>query len=184
MEEMGFGSCKADPDVWFRPAIHADVLEYYQYVLLYTDGILAIMEKSEKFLCKELGTRFTLKEKTIGPPLQYLGNKVSQVTLRNGVTCWSFSLSKYIQNTVNNVENYLLKQEEKLPCTKSIWLGNHCPKIDVSSVLSPALASYYQSLIGILRWIVELGRANAMMETSAMVSMMEMLKQGHVDVLF
>ena len=77
------------------------------------DDILAIMEEPEKFLRKELGARFTLKEKLISPPSQYLGNKVSQVTLANGVTCWSFSLLQYIQNAVNNVENYLLKQGEK-----------------------------------------------------------------------
>ena len=52
MEEMGFESCKADPDVWFRPATYADGSEYYQYVLLYTDDILAIMEELENFLCK------------------------------------------------------------------------------------------------------------------------------------
>ena len=37
MDEMGFTSCKADPDVWFRPVITIEGAEYYQYVLLYTD---------------------------------------------------------------------------------------------------------------------------------------------------
>ena len=71
IEEMCFESCKADADVWFRPATHADVSEYYQYVLLYTDDILATMEEPEKFLWKKLGARSTLKEKSIGPPSQY-----------------------------------------------------------------------------------------------------------------
>ena len=39
------------------------------------------MEEPERFLHDELGNVFTLKEKSIGPPTQYLGNKVSQVTL-------------------------------------------------------------------------------------------------------
>ena len=64
------------------------------------------MEEPEKFSRKELGARFTFKENLFVPSLQYLGNKVSQVTLANGVTCWSFSLSQYIQNAVNNIENY------------------------------------------------------------------------------
>ena len=63
-------------------------------------------------------------------------------------------------------------------------------------MLSPRLASYYQSLIEILCWIVELGRADIMMNTSAMasmmamprhsaiMSMMAMPRQGHLDVLF
>ena len=48
------------------------------------------MEEPERFLRDELGNIFTLKEKSIGPPTQYFGNKVSQVTMENGTKCWSF----------------------------------------------------------------------------------------------
>ena len=68
------------------------------------------MEEPELFLRDELGNVFTLKEKSIGPPTQYLGNKVSQVTLKNVTNCWSFSSSQYVQSTVNNVEDYCDKQ--------------------------------------------------------------------------
>ena len=34
------------------------------------------------------------------------------------------------------------------------------PELDVSPELEPAEAAYYQSIIGILRWIVELGRVD------------------------
>lgn len=185
MTEMGFESCKADPDVWFRPGTRDDGTEYWQYALLYTDDILAIMEQPEKFLREELGVRFTIKEKSIGPPTQYLGNKVSQVTLANGQRCWSLSSSQYIQNAVNNVDDYLLKSNLKpLPKAKSPWPCNYRPEVDISSELSAHQASYYQSLIGILRWIVELGRADICMETSAMASMMALPRQGHLKVLF
>ena len=50
MEEMGFSSCKADPDVWLRPALKSNGVEYYQHALLYTDYVLAIMEEPETFL--------------------------------------------------------------------------------------------------------------------------------------
>ena len=185
MEEMGFESCKADPDVRLGPTTWDNCVEYYQYVLLYTDDILAIMEEPERFIRHELGIRFTVKEKSIGPPSQYLGNKVSTVNLDNGATCWSFSSSQYIQNAVANVEDYLMKQGEKsLPRSKSPWPSNYRPEIDVSPELSPGQASYYQSLIGILRWIVELGRADICMETSAMASMMALPREGHLRVLF
>ena len=65
------------------------------------------MEEPEKIIQEELGYRFTVKEKYIGPPTQYLGNKVSNVTLENGTKCWSFSSSQYVQNAVSNVEAYL-----------------------------------------------------------------------------
>ena len=114
MDEMGFTSCKADPEVWMRPGIKDDESEYWQYVLLYTDDILCVMEYPEKFLRDEMGTRFKLKEKSIGPPTQYLGNKVSHVNLENGSSCWSFSSSQYVPSAVANVEDHLRKTGEKL----------------------------------------------------------------------
>ena len=50
MTKMGFHLCKADPDVWLRPGVTADGKEHWQYVLLYTDDILAIMEEPERFI--------------------------------------------------------------------------------------------------------------------------------------
>ena len=91
MTTMNFTTCKADPDVWMRPGKRDDGSTYWQYVLLYTDDILAIMEESEAFIRKELASYFTIKEKSIGSPTQYLGNKVSQVTMQNGLKCWSLA---------------------------------------------------------------------------------------------
>ena len=68
MDESGFQSCKADPDVWFCPVTKANGIAYYQYVLIYTDDILAIIEEPERFLRDELGNVFTLKEDSIKPP--------------------------------------------------------------------------------------------------------------------
>ena len=84
---MYFELCKADPDVWYRPGTKDDGSTYYQYVLLYTDDILCIMKNPEDFMRNEIGSRFKLKEHSIGPPQQYLGNKITQVTLQNGAVC-------------------------------------------------------------------------------------------------
>ena len=185
MSELGFESCKANPDVWFRPSNKADGTRYYQYVLLYTDDILAIMEEPERFLRDELGNCFTLKEKSIGPPTQYLGNKVSLVTLGNGCKCWSFSSSQYVQNAVKNVEDYREKNGlGPLPRVKSPWPRDYRPEADVSPELSSIEASYFQSLIGILRWIVEFGRADLIMETSALASMMALPREGHLNAVY
>jgi len=185
MEEMGFSSCKADPDVWLRPALKSNGIEYYQYVLLYTDDILAVMEEPERFLREELGKRFTLKEKSIGPPDQYLGNKVSLVTLENGAKCWSFSSSQYVQAAVKNVEDYRKRADlGPLLKTKSPWPTNYRPESDITPELTPKKASYYQSLIGVLRWIVELGRGDLAMEVSAMASMMALPREGHLETVF
>ena len=68
---MGFYSCKANSDVWLCPSVKEDGTDNYQYMLLYTDDILAIMEKSEKFIREELTEKFVVKPKSIGKPIQY-----------------------------------------------------------------------------------------------------------------
>ena len=78
------------------------------------------MENPEEYIRDELGSYFTIKPKSIGPPTQYLGNKVSQVTLENGAVCWSFSSSQYVQETVGNVVEYLEPRGAKLPPKTSL----------------------------------------------------------------
>ena len=186
MESLDFLSCKADPDVWMRAAEKSDGTTYYEYVLLYTDDMLVVSEDPESFIRKEIGEIFTVKEKSIGPPSQYLGNKVLKVELDNGVKCWGFSSSQYVQNAVRNVEEYLERSGRptlKRNC-KSPWPCNYRPEIDTSPELPLDEVSYYQSLIGVLRWIVELGRADIAMETSALASVMAMPRRGHLEAVF
>ena len=140
------------------------------------------MENPETFLRSELGQRLTLKEKSIAPPTQYLGNKVSQIELENGVKCWSFSSSQYIQNAVKNVEKYLALSGKTLPGRGTApWPSHYRPEADISSEVSPEDANYFQSLIGVLRWIVEKGRIDITMETSALASMMAMIREGYLN---
>ena len=126
-----------------------------------------------------------MKEESIGPPTIYLGGKLSKVTLDNGVEAWSFSSSQYVKNAVHNVEGYLNKKDTKLkPKVRSPFSGQYCPETDMLPELNSAEASYYMSLIGILRWVVELGRVDIAVEVLLMSSHMAMPREGHLDQLF
>jgi len=37
LKDLGFKSCRADPDVWLRPQRKADGTKYYEYMLCYVD---------------------------------------------------------------------------------------------------------------------------------------------------
>ena len=97
-------------------------------------------------------------------PDHYLGGKVRKVQLENGVYAWAFSSSQYVQTAVKNVEAYLDSQENKrwkMPSKADTLLTTtYRPELDVSRELNEVDAAYYQSLIGILRWMVELGRVD------------------------
>ena len=54
----------------------------------------------------------------------------------------------------------------------------------MTPLLSPTDASYYQSLVGMLRWMVELGRVDICLEVSMMSSYLAMPRQGHLNQLY
>ena len=58
------------------------------------------------------------------------------------------------------------------------------PEIDKSDELTPEEASYYQSLIGILRWMVELGRVDICCEVSMMSTQLAMPREGHMEACY
>jgi hypothetical protein len=185
MNHLGFKSCEADPDIWMRKAQKDDGSIYWEYVLLYVDDALCISMDPETVLKHQIGKYFFIKPSSVGPPKIYLGNKVSKVTLDNGAQAWAFSSSQYVQNAVNNVEQYLSKHNKSLPKKATSPLSNYYrPEIDVTPELNATDTSYYQSLIGIIRWIVELGRIDITCEASLMASCMALPREGHLQQLF
>ena len=73
-----------------------------------------VSHKPEAILRKELGKHFQLKEDSIGPPSQYLGGKLRQITMENSQECWEFGSTQYVRSAVDNVEEYLSNKGEKL----------------------------------------------------------------------
>ena len=184
MRHLDFQSCPADPDVWMRPAKKADGTNVYEYVLLYVDDVLVISERGEHVLRTGIGKYFELKEESIGPPDLYLGGRLRKVQLENGVKAWSFSSSQYVQQAVKNVEGYLERRGRKLPTRADSPIPtSYRPELDVTAELEPSDAAYYQSLIGILRWIVELGRVDICLEVSMMSSYIALPRDGHLLVV-
>ena len=53
------------------------------------------------------------------------------------------------------------------------------PEMDTTPELKPVLVTYYQSQIGVLRWMVELGRVDIITEVSMLASQMALPREGH-----
>ena len=83
------------------------------------------------------------------------------------------------------MEEYLHTKGIKLPSKAETPIRtSYRPEIDVSPELGPVDAAYYQSLIGILRWMVELGRIDICLETSMMSSHLALPREGHLDQVY
>ena len=85
---------------------------------------------------------------------------------------------------MKNVEVIKRRGLGPLPNVKSLWPSNYHLEADVSPELLLTQASYYQFLIGVLCWIVELGRADLVMEISALVSTMALPREGHICAVY
>ena len=71
----------------------------------------------------------------------------------------SFSTIQYVQESVKNIEQHLADKGMRLYRGGTAPLSpGYCPELDASPDLELQDATYYQSFIGILRWMVEMGQ--------------------------
>ena len=185
MATLGYKPCKADPDLWMKPSVKTDGTKYWTYVLFYVDDCLAMSEDATSIL-KQIDKYFKMKKGSIGDPDIYLGAKLKEHTLPNGVKAWGKSPSKYIQEAVKNIETYLAKEGQpglKKKIT-SPFPANWHAELDTSEELDHKEAGHYQSQIGILRWMVELGQIDIMAEVSILASYNTMPRKGHLEAVY
>ena len=187
MKGLGYTPCLADPDLWYKAAVRPDDgFEYYSYILCYVDDILVIHHDSMSVL-KKIDKYFKLKPSSVGDPDLYLGAKVTKMKLMNNTWCWTLSPSKYVQEAVKNCEHALKESYDdiyKLPKkAPNPFPVGYKPELDVTTPLEPELASYYQSLIGVMRWMVEIGRIDIAVEVSMMSSHNAYPREGHFEVV-
>ena len=104
-----------------------------------------------------------------------LGGKPRKVELNNGIYCWAFSPTQYVQDAMNNVEQYLKFKGKKLFAkAPAPFQNNYRPEIDMTEELGNYDAAYYHSLIGVLIWIVEIGRVDINTEVSMLSSHLDL----------
>lgn len=114
-----------------------------------------------------------------------MGAKLSIEELPNGAKAWGISSSKYIQDSIKNLELKLDKKNLKLRSNVKAPLSkDYRPELDSSPELNAEDSSLYQSLIGSLRWMVEMGRIDICCEVSMMSSHVAMSREGHLQQLY
>ena len=86
------------------------------------DDCLAIPHDAISVL-KQLDNFFQMKTGSIGDPDIYLGAKLREVTLNDGVTCWSMSSAMYIKNAIRNVEEYIEEHRDGMKLKKKASLS-------------------------------------------------------------
>ena len=100
---------------------------------------------------------------------------------------WSFSSTQYVKAAINNVEKYLREKKKTnlnmaFPKVREAPISsNFRPELGKSETLDEVDAVYYQSLKGVLKWIVCLGHVNINVEVLMLSFCLALSRFGHLQ---
>ena len=153
-------------------------------VLCYVDDILSISHDPESSLWG-LQSTFKLKDDKVEEPEMYLGAQLGKMQI--DADCWTMSSDKYVSAAVpkKNVEESLKKKGLRIPSKcYTVLPKDYRPELETSAELKADGVQLYQEMIGVLRWAVEIGRVDVLIETSLMSTYLAMPRVGHLEQLY
>jgi hypothetical protein len=187
---LGYTSCLADPDVWMKKETKANGESYYAYILVYVDDLLLCHEEPYKIM-EKIKSSYPVTAKSIGPPKVYLGANIQKLPSNTvGKDCWGSSSEQYVREAVKNVKARL--KQDGFIFNKKLSDPNYSPaspfsaklyrpELDTTLECNDIQTSFYQNLIGVLRWIVELGRIDINFEVSVLSHYLVNPRVGHLQ---
>ncbi len=133
---------------------------------------------------------YTVREETIAEPDKYLGADISKVYFMDGTYAWTMSSESYVKAAIKNVKARLTKDGFRFnPKLSSMEYSarqpfsstDYRPEMDTSLECNDEQANLFQNLIGILRWLVELGRIDICYETAVLSKFLVYPRTGHIN---
>jgi hypothetical protein len=95
------------------------------------------------------------------------------------------SSTNYTKKAIEEVERELREANLKLPTKVTTPLASgYRPEIDATAELDADRQNYYQGLIGVLRWICELGRIDILTSVSMLSRYLVATRRGHLEQVF
>ena len=188
-EELGFDNSLADPQVWRKPMSKADGSKYYAYILVYVDDLLIIDVNPKQFM-DQIEAIFKVKPGSIEVPNRYLGTDIGKIMYPDGSKSWTMGSKAYVVEAIKNVKKRLAEDnlifnkklsDPNISVKQPFSCTSYRPEIDTSALCNTTQTQFYQNLIGVLRWIVELGRIDIGYEVSVLSSFMCNPRTGHLQ---
>ena len=131
---------------------------------------------------------FTVKPESIEKPKMYLGADMKMVD-RRGRKMWAMNSRSYIDKALKNLKQKL--KEDGFEFNRKLSDINYSPQqpfstttyrpeLDVSVECSDDQVMIFQNMIGVLRWIVEIGRIDIAYEVSSLSRFLVNPRTGHL----
>ena len=188
IRSLGFQGTKADGDVYRKRSYKDDGTPYYEYIVVYVDDVICISQTPNKWI-DMLAAQYRLRD--IGPPTQFLGSDIvsKQYIDDEGIQqmCWAFGSDTYVKDACILAEKQMNQNGIKYPSTRRhgssspFSAQSYRPELDSSEFCNDNLTTMFQNLIGVLRWIVELGRIDIHLETSLLSQYLAQPRLGHLE---
>jgi hypothetical protein len=169
LRALQFKQSRYDKDVWIRLGNES---LFYEYVCTHVDDFMIVSKTPEKIM---ESIKATYSVKSVGPPDYYLGNDYKKD--RQGR--WCIGCKKYLVEAIKRVEN-IFGSLKKYSCPSET--GDH-PELDSTPLLSDDEHRKYQMLIGILVWVVTIGRIDVAHATSSLSRFTACPRKGHLERL-
>ena len=145
LRSMNFVQSKPERDIWMR-----DMGDHYEYIAVYVDDLL-IVSRTPSSIITSLADDHKFKLKGTGAITFHLG--CDWYCDDDGTLC--YAPKKYLEKCMDNYRR--LFGVNPKPAQAPLVKGDH-PELDTSELLDADETQRYQSLIGSLQWVIQIGR--------------------------
>ena len=180
--DLGYTPSLADDNVWMKRCYHTNGKLYYSYILCFVDDLLCLHEDPDPILAT-LKSFYKMKHDP-GVPKMYLGSDISTFDHEFG-TCYAMGSTSYVKEAIRVVKQRMIEDDVKFKTTKKTPQSpfsclSYRAELDNSEECNPEQISYFQNLVGVLRWIIELGRVDIHTEVSILSRYLASPRTGHL----
>ena len=168
LRSFDFKPTRFDNDVWIR---RHNSSKTYEYVCTHVDDFMIVSRTPEEVM-KQIESVYEVKDSSKGPPEYYLGNDYK--CDRRGR--WCIGCKKYLDEAIRRIEVIV----GDLPKKDTPMIDGDHPEEDTSPVMDDDNHKKYQMLIGMLNWIVVLGRIDIGYATASLSRFTACPRDGHM----
>ena len=153
------------------------------------DDIICISDNPSIAMTQLQGQGIKFKNDEHKSPDTFLGSQLQFKRQINTPECWCMSSTKYVNEAIKTLEETLQSKypnqktgdKMRLSTSATVPINKHYKaELDTSQFLDVDDTRWYQELIGILRWAVELGRVDIHYEISLLSSHLAAPRIGHL----
>ena len=99
----------------------------------------------------------------------------------DGAEGWYMYQEKYVRDSVENTDQNIMKYNQHLPTRcKTPTMTVYCIETDTQPNIKAEGMIHCQEMVGVIRWVVELGRVDIILETEIMSTYLALPHRVHL----